>query len=62
METGVPQGSLVGSILLLVFIDDLPIENPTFKCILYADDAKAGKVKPLFLQKRQFEYPNLGPK
>ena len=45
METGVPQGSLVGSILLLVFIDDLPIENPTFKCILYADDAKAGKVK-----------------
>ena len=50
IESGVPEGSKVGPLLFLVFIDDLPNECFTFECLLYADDAKTNNLNPLLLQ------------
>ncbi|XP_065680569.1 uncharacterized protein LOC136094523 [Hydra vulgaris] len=37
--SGVPEGSVLGTLLFLVFINDLP-ENFIYECCLYADDNK----------------------
>ena len=49
--SGVPQGSVIGPLFFLIFIDDITTTSTHSKICLFADDTKIYSTNPVYLQK-----------
>ena len=48
INTGVPQGSTLGPLLFVIYMNDINIVSEIFKCILFADDTSLESIISLF--------------
>ena len=40
IRSGIPQGSILGPILFIIYVNDMPFITSEANCILYADNTK----------------------
>ena len=58
IKTGVPQGSILGSLLFIIYINDFPSASTIFSLLMYADDTFFCSTLNAFKPKSQNETLN----